>query len=1089
MLHRLLLFVCAVVLLTSASIADAQQSCTNTYGYYYDPTFTCDTSGTGSNICNTAQPVSFSLQQWISGADTKSCATVVWSFGDGSPDVTVNGAATVQHTFPAGGRYTVKAGINTSHYPVVYQDQFQITVGRGAVGVQGSFSSVEGNPFSLSIVRSNVSMATTVQWTLEGSSAALSRYSVTSGTVTLDAGQVSKSFTIPTVDDAVFNGNNEGADLKLTSATNDYLVPSGNYGLFLEDNDWANISWASTQVSFPEDGGIAHLNVTRSGITDIQATVQYEIYGGNIVVGGYGTLVFAPGETTRSIPVPVVDNDQWTGNRNAEVRLGWSTSAGTRIVGSTYLALTITEDDPLPTITVEDIAVPEGDSGSANVVLKLRMSQAVPNYYVNFSLVPRTASMQQDFEYAAPFFTYVPFNGTEATVNVKIIGDTKHEPHETFDVVFHWGSHQQLKPEPVSVTILNDEVELSPESARIANGESASFVLDIGLPSDGSVAVPLSFDANVVSGPQSIAFAAGESTKSIELVGHTAGSSDIIATLPASRGGRILRAGIAVHDHGSAVFEPKRLALRTGEEASVNVSLQPAGTQNYTLPLRSNDAGIADVTAGSVFIAASTVGTFKVKGIAAGTTSIRLTLPEQFGNEVATLVVDVTDAPPAPTITAITPVTGPSGGGTAFEVTGTALAANCTILFGGTPASNVALNGATKIKGNTPPHSAGAVDVVLQCGAQTSTLPNAFSYIGVAPTISAVSPSFGSTGGGTHVRASVTNVQSGCWMFFGNSAATNVWINGGTEMTATTPRRTESGAVDVSVRCGVESASKAAAFAYSDAMEPSLSILTIEPLSGAPGESVTIRGSRFRPTDRISFDEQASSIVRTQPDTHVVRIPELPAGMASIDIVDAEGRLTTTGPIFTIKQTPPPYLGAVTPSTTVAGAEIVLTGRALRPGFTFSIGGTVARVVSIDLERAVLRLANGIAPGAYPIDVLDSKGNIAATGPTLTIAANGLTLRSVSPGCDDTNGGDRVTLHGTGFASGAAVTFNGTAAGNVQWVNATTMHATVPPGTTGAALIAVMNPDGKTATASDQFTYRSPFDPAGCGSRGRSVRH
>jgi hypothetical protein len=137
----------------------------------------------------------------------------------------------------------------------------------------------------------------------------------------------------------------------------------------------------------------------------------------------------------------------------------------------------------------------------------------------------------------------------------------------------------------------------------------------------------------------------------------------------------------------------------------------------------------------------------------------------------------------------------------------------------------------------------------------------------------------------------------------------------------------------------------------------------------------------------------------------------------------------------------------------------------------------------------VLRLTSGLPPGTYPIDVLDSKGNIAATGPTLTIVASGIALRSISPACDATNGGERVSVMGAGFVNGATVTFNGTAAGNVQVMNASTIHATVPPGATGAALIVVTNPDGARAQSSDGFTYRSPFDPAGCGNRARSVRH
>lgn len=65
-----------------------------------------------------------------------------------------------------------------------------------------------------------------------------------------------------------------------------------------------------------------------------------------------------------------------------------------------------------------------------------------------------------------------------------------------------------------------------------------------------------------------------------------------------------------------------------------------------------------------------------------------------------------------PVITALTPPSGPSGGGTAVKITGTGFATGATVTFGGTKATitNVA---STTIDVTTPAHAAGAVDVVV----------------------------------------------------------------------------------------------------------------------------------------------------------------------------------------------------------------------------------------------------------------------------------------------------------------------------------------------------------------------------------------
>ncbi len=83
----------------------------------------------------------------------------------------------------------------------------------------------------------------------------------------------------------------------------------------------------------------------------------------------------------------------------------------------------------------------------------------------------------------------------------------------------------------------------------------------------------------------------------------------------------------------------------------------------------------------------------------------------------------------------------------------------------------------------------------------------------------------------------------------------------------------------------------------------------------------------------------------------------------------------------------------------------------------------------------------------------------------------GPTIGGVSPNQGSDIGGTAIIITGTGFLSGATVTVGGAAATNVVVVSATSITATTPAGTIGAADLVVTNPDTTTTTDPGAFTY------------------
>ena len=84
--------------------------------------------------------------------------------------------------------------------------------------------------------------------------------------------------------------------------------------------------------------------------------------------------------------------------------------------------------------------------------------------------------------------------------------------------------------------------------------------------------------------------------------------------------------------------------------------------------------------------------------------------------------------PQSPTVSAVAPAAGTTLGGTTVTITGTNFAAGATVTIGGTPATDVVVQGATTMTARTPQHASGAADVVVTVGTRSGTLPGGFRF-------------------------------------------------------------------------------------------------------------------------------------------------------------------------------------------------------------------------------------------------------------------------------------------------------------------------------------------------------------------------
>ena len=201
----------------------------------------------------------------------------------------------------------------------------------------------------------------------------------------------------------------------------------------------------------------------------------------------------------------------------------------------------------------------------------------------------------------------------------------------------------------------------------------------------------------------------------------------------------------------------------------VNLELRNAAnqlTRALTVPIVQGGAQILTLHA----LAPETVGLAGTLVINSGSdfvvaTGLRINPSNSF-TPMRAFIPNLTSSAPivlAPTVTAISPSTGSTSGGTSVTITGTNFASATSVSIGGTLASFVIVN-STTITATTPPHAAGATSVQVTTPGGTNATNALFTYTSSSP---GPLPSFGAgtyrVGSAISAGRYYTVPSSGCY--------------------------------------------------------------------------------------------------------------------------------------------------------------------------------------------------------------------------------------------------------------------------------------------------------------------------------------
>ncbi|KAF1056971.1 MAG: hypothetical protein GAK34_00041 [Delftia tsuruhatensis] len=383
----------------------------------------------------------------------------------------------------------------------------------------------------------------------------------------------------------------------------------------------------------------------------------------------------------------------------------------------------------------------------------------------------------------------------------------------------------------------------------------------------------------------------------------------------------------------------------------------------------------------------------------AGTVDVTVTT---VGGTSATSAADQFTYVPAPTVTSISPTSGPTSGGTTVTITGTNFSGATAVTFGATAATGFTVNSATQITA-TAPAGTGTVDVRITTvgGTSATSAADQFTYV-AAPTVTSVSPTAGPTAGGTSVVITGTNLSGATAVTFGATAATGFTVNSATQITATAPAGSP-GTVDVRVTTTGGTSATGAADQFTYVATPT--VTSISPTSGpqAGGTTVVLTGTNFSGATAVTFGATAATGFTVNSATQITATA--PAGSAgTVDVrVTTTGGTSATGAAdqFTyVAITVTPATLAGTPKVGVSFSETLTASGGATP-YTFAMAGGSTLPTGLSLSPAGVISGTPTAAGAFSFTVqaTDSSsisgqrtysGSVAAATVVLTPAASTL---------------------------------------------------------------------------------------------------
>ena len=381
--------------------------------------------------------------------------TLNYALGAGSPAIDAGNNATCPATDQRGNLRPIGGTCDIG----AYED------GIGFFISDASLTEGDAGSSQMSFIVSRSFMTTTTHTveyaTVDGTALAGADYtSVPSTTLTFNSGVMTQTASVPILDDPLDEEDEQFTVMLGNPSGASQLGDDNGTGTILDDDAPPSLTINDPMVTEGDSGTVtAVFTTTLSAISAKTITVDYDTMDGTAVsTADYNsasdTLTFAPGVMEQSFSVTV--NGDTTDEFDETFTVELSNESNVTLADSSGQA-TITDDDAQPTLTIADVTVTEGDSGTTNANFVVTLSAASgKSITVDYQTAANTATAGIDYVIANDTLTIAP-GLTSGTITVLVNGDTDEEADETFELNLSGEVNVTVTDAQAIGTIANDD--------------------------------------------------------------------------------------------------------------------------------------------------------------------------------------------------------------------------------------------------------------------------------------------------------------------------------------------------------------------------------------------------------------------------------------------------------------------------------------------------------------------------------------------------------------------------------------------------------------------------------------------------------
>ena len=449
----------------------------------------------------------------------------------------------------------------------------------------------------------------------------------TDGHVTIAQGATTATITVATTDDSTYEGDHY---FRVTLGTPTGTDAPGVHptkgtatGTITDKADLPTVAFASATASAAEDAGTIDVTVTKTGTTAVPLSIYWTTADDTAAhptdyTAQSGYLEFATGDTTKTLTIPIVDDNTAENTETFKVQLDGTLAVDARVGSTGETTITLTDDDVGGAAGVTL-------SGSALTLTELHATDAEMSYTVVLdsdpgadvvvtvsSGDPTAVAVDTDSDMAGDqsMLTFTHGNtgnwSSAQTVTLRAVNDgdaaaetvTVSHAAEVSDV---GNPYHQIPINSVTATTVDagHKIVVVPAAVSVNEGDTAEYGIRLASNPGGAVALhvtAVNSSGSLTVSPVTVSFNAGNwmSAQTVTINGGSGGAGGVTHSVSSSAGAARSRYPVNMVGPQVDVTVVPSAALVFDVGEGVAVSEESGHTDTYEVKL--NKAPSADVT-------------------------------------------------------------------------------------------------------------------------------------------------------------------------------------------------------------------------------------------------------------------------------------------------------------------------------------------------------------------------------------------------------------------------------------------------------------------------------------------------------------